>query len=219
VSARNKIITPICDFQSLPYVWRLEGHFRAMKHSETGGVTLSSRAQLLVQNRNDFMIRKTALLTATAIALFAAPALAQEADMSAPAQPEATAQAEGSVVPGAQVQASDGTLLGVLEGATTDATGQQALAVRTEDGSLKTVPMAGASLSDGAVVTAWTEAEFDAALSVDGSTAEASATAPAQPTQAQPNPTEPTEMIDPASDLDNPAKEDPLVAPDTSEPQ
>ena len=188
---------------------------------------------MLVLNRNNIMIRKTALLTATAAVLFAAPALAQDvtqdpaaaatADVAAQAE-TAPAQAEGSVAPGAEVRASDGaTSLGILEGATTDASGQQALAVRAEDGSLKTVPMAGASLQEGAVVTAWTEAEFDAAPSVAGATADASATAPAQPTPEPAPTTDP--MADPLAAPETmtapePATtEEPVAEPDMTDPQ
>lgn len=123
------------------------------------------------------MIRKTALLTGVAGALmFAAPAFAQDMTQDpatdpmtqppAAAEAEATAEQSGSVAPGAQVTSSDGASLGILEGAGVDASGQQTLQVRAEDGQLREAPIDGATLDNGAVVLTWTEAEFDAAPAV-----------------------------------------------------
>ncbi|WP_262423335.1 hypothetical protein [Brevundimonas denitrificans] len=96
------------------------------------------------------MIRKTVLLTGVAGALmFAAPAFAQDMTqdpatdpMTQPpaAEAEATTEQSGSVAPGAQVTSSDGASLGILEGAGVDASGQQTLQVRADDGQLREAP-------------------------------------------------------------------------------
>jgi hypothetical protein len=122
------------------------------------------------------MIRKTALLTSVAGALmFAAPAFAQEAPIEDPMaqapveQPAAEPEANGTVEPGAEVRAADGASLGILEGAGVDASGQQTLQIRSADGQLREAPIDGAGLDNGAVVLAWTEAEFEAAPAVTDS--------------------------------------------------
>ncbi|MFN3537312.1 MAG: hypothetical protein ACK4Y4_07710 [Brevundimonas sp.] len=123
------------------------------------------------------MIRKTALLTSVAGALmFAAPALAQDFPTEDPMaqapieQPAVEAEASGTVEPGAEVRAADGASLGILEGAGVDASGQQTLQIRTADGQLREAPIDGAGLDNGAVVLAWTEAEFEAAPAVTDAT-------------------------------------------------
>lgn len=129
------------------------------------------------------MIRKTALLTGVAGALmFAAPAFAQEVPTEDPMtaqppmeQPAAEPEASGSVAPGAEVRAADGASLGILEGAGVDASGQQTLQIRTADGQLREAPIEGAGLDNGAVVLAWTEAEFEAAPAVSDASSNVSA--------------------------------------------
>ncbi|MFN3814639.1 hypothetical protein [Brevundimonas sp.] len=161
------------------------------------------------------MIRKTALLTGVAGALmFAAPAFAQEVPTEDPmAQApieQPAAEASGTVEPGAEVRAADGASLGILEGAGVDASGQQTLQIRTADGQLREAPIDGAGLDNGAVVLAWTEAEFEAAPAVTDSTSnvagseaalegEAEFTDEAKPeTEALPQPTPETmETVEP----------------------
>ncbi|MEH6663278.1 MAG: superoxide dismutase [Brevundimonas sp.] len=134
------------------------------------------------------MIRKTALLTGVAGALmFAAPAFAQDATQDPATDPltqppaaeagvEAQAEQSGSVAPGAQVTSSDGASLGILEGAGVDASGQQTLQIRADDGQLREAPIDGATLDNGAVVLTWTEAEFDAAPAVADASSNVSGT-------------------------------------------
>ncbi|MFN4296135.1 MAG: superoxide dismutase [Brevundimonas sp.] len=143
------------------------------------------------------MIRKTALLTGVAGALmFAAPALAQEIPTDDPMaqapveQPMAEPEASGSVAPGAEVRAADGATLGILEGAGVDASGQQTLQIRTADGQLREAPIDGAGLDGGAVVLAWTAAEFEAAPAVTDATSnvageEQDLTTPAEPAETE----------------------------------
>ena len=168
------------------------------------------------------MIRKTALLTGVAGALmFAAPAFAQDMTqdpatnpMTQPpaAEAEAAAEQSGSVAPGAEVKASDGASLGILEGAGVDASGQQTLQIRAEDGQLREAPIDGATLDNGAVVLTWTEAEFDAAPAVAGASSNVSGTEAPLPGESdvteEPKPepetlTEPTpETMTPVEDPD-----------------
>lgn len=126
------------------------------------------------------MIRKTALLAGVAGALMiAAPALAQDITQDPMTDPltqapteqlEAQPDESGSVAPGAEVKAADGATLGTLEGAGVDGSGQQTLQIRGSDGQLREAPIAGAQLDNGAVVLAWTEAEFQAAPAVSDAT-------------------------------------------------
>lgn len=149
------------------------------------------------------MIRKTALLSGVAGALlFAAPALAQDvpADPMAqdPIEQPAAPEQSGSVAPGAEVRAADGANLGVLEGAGLDASGQQTLQIRGADGQLREAPIAGAQLDNGAVVLAWTEAEFQAAPAVTDSSADVSTTESDLETEAEEDQPEP--VTEPESD-------------------
>ncbi|WP_427790493.1 superoxide dismutase [Brevundimonas diminuta] len=94
------------------------------------------------------MIRKTALLTGIAGALFiAAPAFAQD-DMTsqtpepAPAEAAAAQPQSLTLTPGATVKGSDGSEIGKLVGVQNGANGQE-LTVRTADGQVRPVPLAG----------------------------------------------------------------------------
>lgn len=98
-------------------------------------------------------------------------------DAAEDASPSAQAQADGSisagpggasadldVQAGAMVHGSDGAMLGTVTTVVRDSAGRtQSLVVRTADGASKTVPAAGASVQGGAVVTGWTQSQFDAA--------------------------------------------------------
>lgn len=160
------------------------------------------------------MFRKTALLTAAAVlAVSTAPALASTlvqdpAAQTPPAQtqpapasaaPAQTPQDPGSLTlqPGAEVEASDGAVLGKLEGVIT-VDGAQQLTVRGADGVVKGVPLAGLQPSGAGVSVGMTAAEFQAAAAV-----EAEASSPAA------SPSEPQ----------LPAEEAPAEEPPASSPQ
>lgn len=152
------------------------------------------------------MFRKTALLTAAAVlAASAAPALASTLaqDPATQTQPApssaAPAPGQGSLTlqPGAEVKASDGAVLGKLEGVIT-VDGAQQLTVRGADGVVKGVPLAGLQPSGTGVSVGMTAAEFQAAAAVE---AEASSPA-ASPSEPQP-----------------PAEEAPAEEPPASSPQ
>lgn len=111
------------------------------------------------------MIRKLALLAGVAGVMAAAPALAQDAaPMAAPA-PAAQPQSL-TLTPGTSVTGSDGVRLGALEGARTNASGQQELTVRGADGQLRAVPLGGLRQEGQGVVVGWTSAEYIASPSV-----------------------------------------------------
>jgi hypothetical protein len=163
------------------------------------------------------MIRKTALMAGVAGALMmAAPALSQETIQDPATDPmtqtepmtEAEVEAEASVAPGAEVKASDGASLGILEGAGVDAAGQQTLQIRGSDGQLREAPIAGAALDNGAVVLTWTEAEFEAAPAVSESTSNVSGSeAPLPGDEAEREPSMDAEAIPEAEPIDEPAAE------------
>lgn len=170
------------------------------------------------------MIRKTALLAGVAGALMiAAPALAQETTQDPAADPmtqtepmtdsaQAEAEASSSVAPGAEVKASDGATLGILEGAGVDASGQQTLQIRGSDGQLREAPIDGAALDNGAVVLTWTEAEFQAAPAVSDAASEVSGSeAPLPGEEVLPQPSADAEAIPEAEPIEEPAadKEEP----------
>src|SRR5690606_32423265 len=100
-------------------------------------------------------------------------------------QPAAEPEASGSVAPGAEVRAADGASLGILEGAGVDASGQQTLQIRTADGQLREAPIDGAGLDNGAVVLAWTEAEFEAAPAVSDASSNVSGAEAPLPGEAE----------------------------------
>ncbi|KQS57504.1 hypothetical protein ASG17_01955 [Brevundimonas sp. Leaf363] len=125
------------------------------------------------------MIRKTALLATVATLFIAAPALAQEepaeamttpAEATAPAMPETAApaatpapQAALSLTAGSNVTSSDGIVLGQLQGAQTNASGDQELTVKGTDGQIRAVPLNGLRQEGEGVVVGWSQAEFKAA--------------------------------------------------------
>lgn len=168
------------------------------------------------------MIRKTALLAGVAGALMiAAPALAQDMTQDPATDPmtqtdpmtdaaPAEAEASGSVAPGAEVKASDGATLGILEGAGVDVSGQQTLQIRGSDGQLREAPIAGAALDNGAVVLTWTEAEFQAAPAVSDATSNVSGSeAPLPGDEAQPEMSTDVDAVPEAAPVDEPAAEKP----------
>lgn len=112
------------------------------------------------------MIRKLALLAGVA-GLMAAPAMAQDAVPATPAAPAPTAQPQSlTLQPGASVTGSDGVRLGALEGARTNAAGQQELTVRGDDGQLRAVPLGGLRQEGQGVAVGWTSAEFTASPAI-----------------------------------------------------
>ena len=96
-------------------------------------------------------------------------------DAVPPASTEAEANADGSisagpdgaaadldVQAGAMVHGSDGSMLGTVSSIARDSAGRaQSLVVQTADGATKTVPARGASVQGGAVITGWTETQFN----------------------------------------------------------
>lgn len=77
---------------------------------------------------------------------------------------QGSAAADLDVSAGAMVHGSDGAMLGSVSSVVRDSAGRvQSLIVATADGATKTVPATGASVQGGAVVTGWTESQFDAA--------------------------------------------------------
>lgn len=76
----------------------------------------------------------------------------------------AQASSDLSIDAGAEVRATDGAVLGQVVRTTRDAAGRvETLVVRSADGALKAVPASGASVQGEAVVTGWSQAQFDAA--------------------------------------------------------
>lgn len=74
------------------------------------------------------------------------------------------AQAELDVSIGAMVHASDGAMLGTVQSTTRDTAGRvQGFVVRTPDGVVRSVPATGARIEGDAVVTGWSQAQFDQA--------------------------------------------------------
>ena len=114
---------------------------------------------------------------------------------AAPLDPALNPEPQGdlTLTPGATVVGSGGATLGTLQGASQGADGAYNILVRGADGQVRAVPAEGLTMNGANVVTAWTQAEFDAAQ-VD---AAATAEAPVAPTQT---PAEaPTEVDDMAS--------------------
>ena len=188
------------------------------------------------------MIRKTALLAGVAGALMiSAPAFAQDAETQpAPAgvpQSQATptasqetetapaaAPAQLSLTAGSNVTGSDGVVLGQLQGAQTNAAGEQELTVKGADGQIRAVPLAGLRQEGDGVVVAWSQAEFNAATPLPG-TPDASDNASNvsgeadEPTPAPMTPSDPA--AEPTSpDLSTPSEPtEPSSEPMTEEPQ
>ena len=97
------------------------------------------------------------------------------------------------MIPATVATTEGGATLGTLQGASQGADGAYNILVRGVDGQVRPVPAEGLTMNGANVVTAWTQAEFDAAQ-VD---AAATAEAPVAPTQT---PAEaPTEVDDMAS--------------------
>lgn len=150
------------------------------------------------------MIRKTALLTGIAGALFiAAPAFAQD-DMTSqtpePAPAEAAQPQSLTLTPGSTVKGSDGAEIGKLVGVQNGANGQE-LTVRTADGQVRAVPLAGIR-QDGADIV------------VDASASDVQSTPPIASDVAEPTPdaAEPTPDAAPTPDAspdDEPKSDEP----------
>ncbi|WP_122467045.1 hypothetical protein [Brevundimonas lutea] len=102
-----------------------------------------------------------------------------------PALNPPAASGELTLTPGATVVGSGGATLGTLHGAAQGADGSYNILVRAADGQVRPVPAEGLTMNGANIVTAWTQAEFDAAQVDAAATAEASAAAPAEaPTEA-----------------------------------
>lgn len=143
------------------------------------------------------MIRKTALLAGVAGAmLFAVPAMAQDTPPQSPSSI--------TVQPGAVVTGAGGVELGRLEGVQTNASGQQELQVRGADGQIRAVPLEGLQQSGEGLSVSSTQAEFQAAPTVEADDADETPTAPA------------TTEATPAPDAEPVAPTEPAAAPDPS---
>jgi len=156
------------------------------------------------------MIRKMLILTSTAGVLAFAGAVAAQDPVPPPAakpvppiaaQTPPTPQA-GDYIPGAAVMASDGADLGVIDSVHVSASGEQMLHVRAADGTVKAVPSTGATVRDGTVAVAWTEAQFEAAAAV-----------PEPMDEAAPAPTTPPPTLPAPTPEDKPDASDPPVDP------
>ena len=188
-------------------------------------------------------MRKIALLTGVAGALMiAAPAFAQEATSPAhtpmPGQPAHTAPARTqtpaatdpatppapqslTLQPGATVRGEGGVELGKLEGAITNAAGEQELTVRGSDGKVRAVPLGGLQVTGDGVDVAFSLQAYTAAPEV---AAPAPATPPA-PTPATPSTATP-EAVDPATAPSLPqeptspeATQDPMTPDESAAPE
>lgn len=103
---------------------------------------------------------------------------------SAPTDPALNPEASGDelvLTPGTPVVGTQGAALGTLQGAGQAPDGSYNIHVKAADGQVKAVPAAGLTQQGGNIVTAWTQAEFDAAPVDAAATAEATATAPTAP--------------------------------------
>ncbi|MNI33632.1 hypothetical protein D3C77_437650 [compost metagenome] len=150
------------------------------------------------------MNRKTALLTGIAGAfLIAAPVFAQDASTPqtpepAPAEAAAAQPQSLTLTPGATVKSADGSEIGKLVGVQAGVGGQE-LTVRTADGQVRPVALAGIR-QDGADII------------VDATLADVQSAAPiaSSPDAAQPTPdAEPVPPGDDASNSDEPATDEP----------
>lgn len=148
------------------------------------------------------MIRKTALLTGIAGAfLIAAPAFAQDATTPqtpepAPAEAPAAEPQSLTLTPGSTVKGGDGAEIGQLVGVQNGANGQE-LTVRTTDGQVRPVPLAGIRQDGADIVVDATLSDVQAASPIPADTAEpipdAATDAPPadEPTSDEPNGDEP----------------------------
>ncbi|WP_122467043.1 hypothetical protein [Brevundimonas lutea] len=72
------------------------------------------------------------------------------------------ADADLDVQAGAMVHGSDGSMLGTVSSAARDSAGRaQGLVVQTAEGATKTIPTNGARVEGGAVITGWTQSQFN----------------------------------------------------------
>ena len=152
------------------------------------------------------MIRKTALLTGIASALFiAAPAFAQDAPQTpepAPAEAAAAQPQSLTLTPGSTVKGAGGAEIGKLVGVQNGANGQE-LTVRTADGQVRPVPLAGIR-QDGSDIV------------VDASASDVQSTPPIVSDAAEPAPT-PDASAAPSADA--PTSDEPTGdEPKTDEP-
>ncbi|MBK1970681.1 superoxide dismutase [Brevundimonas sp. 3P9-tot-E] len=137
------------------------------------------------------MIRKTALLTGIAGALFiAAPAFAQDAPQTpepAPAEAPAAQPQSLTLTPGSTVKGSDGAEIGKLVGVQNGANGQE-LTVRTADGQVRPVPLAGIRQDGADIVVDASASDIQSAAPIASDTAEPTpdAAADAPPADAPP---------------------------------
>ncbi|MEN5053287.1 superoxide dismutase [Brevundimonas naejangsanensis] len=146
------------------------------------------------------MIRKTALLTGIAGALFiAAPAFAQDATTSqtpepAPAEAAAAQPQSLTLTPGTTVKSADGSEIGKLVGVQNGANGQE-LTVRTADGQVRPVPLAGIRQDGSDIVVDASASDVQSAPPIPSDTAEpAPDAAPADaPSSDEPTGDEPTD--------------------------
>lgn len=190
------------------------------------------------------MIRKTALLASVATLFIAAPALAQEAPadaMTAPApagvpqsqstptastSAEATAEATAEpqalrLTAGSNVTSSDGIVLGQLQGAQTNASGEQELTVKGSDGQIRAVPLNGLRQEGEGVVVGWSQAEFNAAtpMTPDASDNASNVSGEAaEPTAAPTTPSDPAAMPS-TPDMSTSTTPETSDEPMTEEPQ
>ncbi|WP_303682866.1 superoxide dismutase [Brevundimonas sp. LF-1] len=138
------------------------------------------------------MIRKTALLTGIAGALFiAAPSFAQDATTPqtpepAPAEAAAAQPQSLTLTPGSTVKSGDGSEIGKLVGVQNGANGQE-LTVRTADGQVRPVPLAGIRQDGVDIVVDASASDVQSAAPIASDTAEPTpdATPDAAPADAQ----------------------------------
>ncbi|HAL07484.1 MAG TPA: superoxide dismutase [Brevundimonas sp.] len=143
------------------------------------------------------MIRKTALLTGIAGALFiAAPAFAQDATTSqtpgpAPAEAAAAQPQSLTLTPGSTVKSADGSEIGKLVGVQNGANGQE-LTVRTADGQVRPVPLAGIRQDGSDIVVDASASDIQSAPPIASDTAEPTPDATDTPPADAPPADEPT---------------------------
>lgn len=154
------------------------------------------------------MTRKIALLTGIAGAfLIAAPAFAQDASQDAmtPQTPEpvpaeaAAAQPQSlTLTPGATVKGGDGAEIGKLVGVQNGANGQE-LTVRTADGQVRPVPLAGIRQDGADIVVEATASDVQSAAPI-GDAAEPTPDAAPDASPDAPPADEPADNDQPSSD-------------------
>ena len=152
------------------------------------------------------MIRKTALLTGIAGDLFiAAPAFAQEATTPqtpepAPAEAAAAQPQSLTLTPGSTGKSADGSEIGKLVGVQNGANGQE-LTVRTADGQVRPVPLAGIRQDGSDIVVDASASDVQSAPPIASDTAEPAPTPDADAAQDdQPAADEPQSADEPKGD-------------------